>query len=298
MPEPETSHRVDLWCCRASPCWKRGVAVAAVFAAPCAVFAVFVALRSPLLLGGTGGLLFLVAASLFYVVFADPGVVRPSLTPLCNVETAPVRTHCTPRRDVAMVLNDVLVKRKWCSTCNLLRPLRAAHCSECNVCIEEMDHHCGVLGACVGKNNRAAFALFLWAAVLLCVWILAWCLFFMVEKASFRRHFNEDKPIDSHADVAAVLLIIFTFTYLPFVDRSVMYCWLATRGLTLREYIKYQTLYPGTSRSPFASENCLVNCWWVTTHFPPPHAVVQSNEENASSPEDDDDDSDEIAALL
>lgn len=53
---------------------------------------------------------------------------------------------------------------RYCTTCHLWRPPRAAHCGTCNFCVERHDHHCGVVAACVGARNHAWFTTFLVSA--------------------------------------------------------------------------------------------------------------------------------------
>ena len=50
---------------------------------------------------------------------------------------------------------------RFCSSCNIWRPVRAAHCSYCNCCVLRQDHHCGVVGACIGERNHGSFLAFL-----------------------------------------------------------------------------------------------------------------------------------------
>ncbi|PKI66750.1 hypothetical protein CRG98_012945 [Punica granatum] len=48
-----------------------------------------------------------------------------------------------------------------CTTCKIVRPLRAKHCSTCGRCVEQFDHHCPWVSNCIGKKNKWDFLLFL-----------------------------------------------------------------------------------------------------------------------------------------
>ncbi|TYH93260.1 hypothetical protein ES332_A13G241900v1 [Gossypium tomentosum] len=48
-----------------------------------------------------------------------------------------------------------------CTTCKIIKPLRAKHCSTCDRCVEQFDHHCPWVSNCVGKKNKWDFFLFI-----------------------------------------------------------------------------------------------------------------------------------------
>lgn len=42
---------------------------------------------------------------------------------------------------------------RWCETCQIVRPPRAAHCKHCDNCVLVLDSHCVFVGNCIGKRS-------------------------------------------------------------------------------------------------------------------------------------------------
>lgn len=58
----------------------------------------------------------------------------------------------------------------FCKKCEISRPPRSHHCKVCQNCILNMDHHCIWIANCVGLNNRKYFYLFLFYAIMGCLY--------------------------------------------------------------------------------------------------------------------------------
>lgn len=97
-----------------------------------------------------GGVTLYVATVVFMYLTAtsDPGIL-PRNTTMSDAEAS---VCASERRTVE--INGMTVPLKWCRTCRIFRPPRAAHCSECNVCVERFDHHCPWMGQVCARARR------------------------------------------------------------------------------------------------------------------------------------------------
>eukprot|EP00756_Hemistasia_phaeocysticola_P061357 Hpha_TRINITY_DN4837_c0_g1::TRINITY_DN4837_c0_g1_i1::g.20154::m.20154/K16675/ZDHHC9_14_18; palmitoyltransferase ZDHHC9/14/18 len=63
---------------------------------------------------------------------------------------------------------------RWCNTCKLRRPPRAAHCTYCDLCVKEYDHYCPIVGSCVAQRTYRYFTLYHLTSLALALWIMVW----------------------------------------------------------------------------------------------------------------------------
>lgn len=105
---------------------------------------------------------------MYRLAYSDPGFIRPGYVDSDEagdrIATAADMTlkdiESSQRESLWETVNGVPMERKWCSTCVMHRPPRAAHCYSCGLCCLDHDHHCNVTGVCVGRRRIEMFALF------------------------------------------------------------------------------------------------------------------------------------------
>ncbi|KPI89476.1 hypothetical protein ABL78_1440 [Leptomonas seymouri] len=139
----------------------------------------------PLFLYGEWAVVISFYLLMFRLAYSDPGYVKPgymedSAESRCGYQSG----NGVPGAHGEMTLRDiesnqrdsiwesvdgVPMERKWCSTCNMYRPVRAAHCYICGLCCYDHDHHCSVIGVCVGRRRIEMFSTFVTTAATACL---------------------------------------------------------------------------------------------------------------------------------
>ncbi|XP_041709335.1 palmitoyltransferase ZDHHC18-A-like isoform X2 [Coregonus clupeaformis] len=88
-----------------------------------------------------GGALFVfVVTSLLQTSFTDPGILPRALPDEAadiekQIDTSGSSTYRPPPRTKEILINQQVVKLKYCFTCKMFRPPRTSHCSMCDNCV-------------------------------------------------------------------------------------------------------------------------------------------------------------------
>lgn len=101
-----------------------------------------------------------VVVSFVLAAFMNPGIVPR------NVDVPRELEQDVDGRPQArfLLIRNITIKQKFCSTCKIFRPPRSKHCQYCDNCVLRFDHHCTWLGNCVGLHNYSAFVTLIYSA--------------------------------------------------------------------------------------------------------------------------------------
>ncbi|KAK8970331.1 putative S-acyltransferase [Platanthera guangdongensis] len=222
---------------------------------PVLLFAVFVSQRlvnefqhhlGELITGIPLGFAFYDIVLLFLTACRDPGIIPRSTHPpdpeddnissLSWTGSHGGLSSVPPFKDV--LVNDVLVRVKYCHTCMLYRPPRCSHCSICNNCVERFDHHCPWVGQCIGKRNYRFFFMFVASTTILCLYVLTFCCLSLKHvMAAYECSLWEaltSSPVSG-------ILVIYTFVVVWFVGGlTIFHVYLVCTNQTTYENFRYR----------------------------------------------------------
>lgn len=139
-----------------------------------------------------------------------------------------------------VMVNGLLVRIKYCDTCNIYRPPRSSHCSRCGACVSKFDHHCPWVGNCVGRRNYRYFLRFVITVSVTCIFVFAMSVAHLVEAGHTSDKSGTQKAFDAISDApTAFINALFTF----FISWSVaglscFHCYLSCSSHTTNEEIK------------------------------------------------------------
>ncbi|XP_061807758.1 palmitoyltransferase ZDHHC18a isoform X2 [Nerophis lumbriciformis] len=226
-----------------------------------------------------GGVLFVfVVLSLLRTSFTDPGIL-PRATPdeaadiEKQIDTSGSSTYRPPPRTKEILINQQVVKLKYCFTCKMFRPPRTSHCSLCDNCVERFDHHCPWVGNCVGRRNYRFFYSFIISLSFLTSFIFG-CVIAHITLRSQSGTSLIQSIQESPASV--VELVICFFSIWSILGLSGFHTYLVASNLTTNEDIKGSwSSKRGAEESgnPYTYNSMLANCC-VTLCGPMPPSLI------------------------
>ncbi|XP_026204468.1 palmitoyltransferase ZDHHC18b isoform X2 [Anabas testudineus] len=225
-----------------------------------------------------GGVLFVfVVTTLLQTSFTDPGIL-PRATPdeAADIEKQIDNTGNTsyrpPPRTKEVLINQQVVKLKYCFTCKMFRPPRTSHCSLCDNCVERFDHHCPWVGNCVGKRNYRFFYTFIVSLSFLTAFIFGCVTTHLALRAQGGKGLVfalQESP------GSAVELVICFFSVWSILGLSGFHTYLVASNLTTNEDIKGS--WSGKSgedvTNPYSHRNIFINCCSVLCGPMPPSLI-------------------------
>ncbi|XP_040908552.1 palmitoyltransferase ZDHHC18-B [Toxotes jaculatrix] len=225
-----------------------------------------------------GGVLFVfVVITLLQTSFTDPGIL-PRATPdeAADIEKQIDNTgnasYRPPPRTKEVLINQQVVKLKYCFTCKMFRPPRTSHCSLCDNCVERFDHHCPWVGNCVGKRNYRFFYTFIVSLSFLTAFIFGCVTTHLALRAQGGKGLVfalQESP------GSAVELVICFFSVWSILGLSGFHTYLVASNLTTNEDIKGS--WSGKSgegvTNPYSHKNIFINCCSVLCGPMPPSLI-------------------------
>ncbi|XP_063041857.1 palmitoyltransferase ZDHHC18-B isoform X2 [Engraulis encrasicolus] len=229
-----------------------------------------------------GGVLFVfVVISLLQTSFTDPGILpRATAEEAADIEKQIDNTGSTssssyrpPPRTKEILINQQVVKLKYCFTCKIFRPPRTSHCSLCDNCVERFDHHCPWVGNCVGKRNYRFFYCFIVSLSFLTAFIFG-CV--TTHLALRSQDGNGLVYALQESPASALELVVCFFSVWSILGLSGFHTYLVASNLTTNEDIKGS--WSGKSGSedtgnPYSHNSMLGNCCSVLCGPMPPSLI-------------------------
>lgn len=220
----------------------------------CVVYTAF----SPALAAIVAVLVVVSLVSLWITATMDPGVIprQPPPTPL--PPGMPADRSRTERITIRLRrggTRDITVDRKWCYTCNLLRPPRAAHCPFCNVCVARRDHHCAFTSTDIGERNYRFFFLFVNTTTILALTVMIGSIAGLVHRQRRQPNAGSVQAFWDGAKETNYLefvQVLYALVILLMVGGLTIYHWtLVLRNFTTHEETRLANSFDADPHSPF-----------------------------------------------
>ncbi|XP_051575616.1 palmitoyltransferase ZDHHC18-A-like isoform X1 [Myxocyprinus asiaticus] len=226
----------------------------------------------------TAGVLFVfVVISLLQTSFTDPGILPRALADEAadierQIDKSGSSTYRPPPRTKEILINDQVVKLKYCFTCKMFRPPRTSHCSLCDNCVERFDHHCPWVGNCVGKRNYRFFYTFIVSLSFLTSFIFGCVISHLTLRS---QDMNSIIKAIEESPASIVELVICCLSIWSILGLSGFHTYLVATNLTTNEDIKgsWSSKIGEESGNPYSYNNISTNCCVVLCGPMPPSLI-------------------------
>ncbi|XP_028837990.1 palmitoyltransferase ZDHHC18a isoform X2 [Denticeps clupeoides] len=225
-----------------------------------------------------GLLFFFVVLSLLHTSFTDPGILPRAFPDEAadverQIDSCGSHTYRPPPRTKEIVINDQVVKLKYCFTCKMFRPPRTSHCSLCDNCVERFDHHCPWVGNCVGKRNYRFFYTFIVSLSFLTSFIFGCVITHLTLRAQGGKGLVSALQ---QSPASVVELVVCFFSIWSILGLSGFHTYLVASNLTTNEDIKGS--WSGKrgaedSGNPYSYNSIVTNCCVVLCGPMPPSLI-------------------------
>ncbi|XP_051577890.1 palmitoyltransferase ZDHHC18a isoform X2 [Myxocyprinus asiaticus] len=224
------------------------------------------------------GVLFLfVVISLLQTSLTDPGILPRALPDEAadierQIDNSGSSTYRPPPRTKEILINDQVVKLKYCFTCKMFRPPRTSHCSLCDNCVERFDHHCPWVGNCVGKRNYRLFYTFIVSLSFLTSFIFGCVITHLTLRSQGGKGIIQ---AIQESPASVVELVICFFSIWSILGLSGFHTYLVASNLTTNEDIKgsWSSKRGEESGNPYSYNNIFTNCCVVLCGPMPPSLI-------------------------
>ncbi|XP_063055113.1 palmitoyltransferase ZDHHC18a [Engraulis encrasicolus] len=225
------------------------------------------------------GVLFVfVVFSLLHTAFTDPGILPRALPDEAadierQIDNSGSSSYRPPPRTKEILINEQVVKLKYCFTCKMFRPPRTSHCSLCDNCVERFDHHCPWVGNCVGKRNYRFFYSFIVSLSFLTSFIFGCVITHLTLRAQGG---NGILNAVQQSPASVVELVVCFFSIWSILGLSGFHTYLVASNLTTNEDIKGSwSSKRGAEdyKNPYTYNNIFTNCCVVLCGPMPPSLI-------------------------
>ncbi len=185
------------------------------------------------------------------ILFGEPAGLNPEATKLEGHATFEELNE----KYLEKLRSGTIVYESHCTTCRIIRPLRAKHCNACKRCVLKFDHHCPFLDQDIALGNYHNFLLFIVGQFVLIGNFIGHVWYYLM---TFKYEDGTSVPFSvvfNMQPIVTVLMIHYAIYILLPIGLMIQHFTLVVQNLTTNEEINRRYPYfwlKGTFFNPFS----------------------------------------------